>query len=185
MKYIKSLLFVAVAMVLLFLVVGIFMPSQFSIERSNIIHLPIDSISNNIEDLDYFKEWIIWHNGDSASFKQFGKVSGQSIIWDDEKIGKGTLSTIKNSIKNTFEQVVELEKPINLKFNIKYLLAENDKQTTLTWKAYGDLSYPINRFYKVPIEAKLNKLMISSLAKLKKMSSIEMGNDTLNNSQTN
>jgi len=67
MKFFKGLLIVIVGLVVLFLLIGIFLPSQYRVERQITIKAPIDSVFNNALDLHTVLLWNPWTAMDSAA----------------------------------------------------------------------------------------------------------------------
>ena len=82
MKFIKGLIIVLIGFIVLFLLIGIFLPSQYRVERQVTIKAPIDSVFNNALDLHTVLLWNPWTAQDSAAVNTItGTGKDRGDIW--------------------------------------------------------------------------------------------------------
>ena len=82
-------------MVLLFVIVGLFLPTKRSLSRSITIHTPMDVVFNEVNSLKRWENWSPWRDIDPHAVVQYeGPEAGVgcTMSWYSEhpKIGKGT-----------------------------------------------------------------------------------------------
>ncbi|MBX3043083.1 MAG: SRPBCC family protein [Candidatus Kapabacteria bacterium] len=170
MKYVKAILLIIVSMLILFLVVGIFMPDKYEIERSIIIDCPAEVVFWQAADLENFNKWNTWYEEEpSAYFPISGQPGeGQSSEWKGDIVGSGKLTNTSVKEFSRIEQELVFTEPFASEVFTWYDLKEINGKTEISWGASGNLSYPIERYMKVMIESGLNKSFNQGLANLKK-----------------
>ena len=172
MKYVKAVLFVLVSMIVLFLVVAIFMPSEFKLERTITIDCPADFVFWQAADLDNFNKWNTWYEEEPSAYKpiQGNPGLGQVSEWSGKEVGTGKLTNTVVTENSYIEQKLEFTAPFESTSKVWFNFSESQGKTTVVWGVSGDLSYPIERFMKVKIESGLSDSFNHGLANLKKLS---------------
>lgn len=171
MKYIKAILFLTLSLMILFLTVAIFMPSEAKIERSIEINSPVGIVFSQIADLTNFNKWNTLYAEEPDAFLPIKGESrlGQFSEWKGKIVGAGKITNTK-VVENTYiEQKIEFSKPFSPSLKVWFVFNESGYKTKVTWGASGQLSYPIERYLKVPIEIRLNNSFNSGLSNLKSL----------------
>jgi hypothetical protein len=91
----KKVLYVIIALVVVYLVLCIAGPSSVRVERSAVINAPADVIQGKISDYNQFNTWSPWADKDTTMKStvegEAGKV-GHKYSWEGNKdVGKGTM----------------------------------------------------------------------------------------------
>jgi hypothetical protein len=88
MKFLKVFSLVLLALVVLYLVVGIFLPKSASLERNVEIHAPAGLVRDSIIELYKDHLWPIWEHGDtSIVFTPLETANGYR--WEGHKVAYG------------------------------------------------------------------------------------------------
>lgn len=171
MKYVKAVLFVIVSMIILFLTVAIFMPSEYKIERTIEIDCKTNDVFWKVADLNVFNEWNTWYEEEPSAYLPIKGDAGLGQIseWKGEIVGAGKLKNTVVDENKYIEQELEFYSPFESSLKVWFNFSENNGKTTVVWGTSGELSYPIERFMKVMIESGLNKSFNTGLARLKKL----------------
>ncbi len=157
---------------ILFLTVAIFMPSESKIERSIEIGSPIGIVFSQVVDLNNFQKWNAMYKQEPTAYLPIkGEAGlGQVSEWKGKIVGAGKATNTKVVENSYIEQEVELTEPYRLSMKVWYVFSESAYKTTVTWGCSAPLSYPIERFLKVPIESRLNIIFNKGLANLESLS---------------
>lgn len=104
MKVIKKAALIIIALVAIYILVSLFLPSKIKIERSNIINSSSDIVFEQINTLKNWKNWSYWDNIDKNMQSTYsGPESGIGAkhCWEsaNDSVGKGclTISEIKEN----------------------------------------------------------------------------------------
>ena len=146
----KKILIGLVAILLLFTVIGLFLPTEYTIERSVTVNATPEEVHAMVDDLKKWPEWMPWWDMDDSIEVTYGdKTVGQgaSQSWTGEdgdadiEITKSTPNGIEYLMHMnmfgkklpshgfvTYEPPGELEIPSGLK---------------VTWKMDGDMAVPV------------------------------------------
>jgi hypothetical protein len=98
MKALKTTLFSVIGLLVLLLVVGMFLPSQFHVERSITTTAPSDKVFGYIVDLKEWTKWGIWFERDpdmQVTYTRPDSAVGMKSSWNSEQEGSGKM-TIKS-----------------------------------------------------------------------------------------
>lgn len=93
-----------VAAILLFLVVGILLPSSRTVERSITIRVPMEIVFTNVNNLKNNVKWDSWTAEDPTLKYTYGEVfegNGATCSWSSAKSGGGSM-VIVESITNSY-----------------------------------------------------------------------------------
>jgi hypothetical protein len=172
LRYVKVLGFLLIALIVLFLTVALFMPSNYKLERSIVIKQPVEKVFENVVDLNIFNTWSYWYKEEPGAFLPIvGNIGvGQTLEWKGDKIGEGKLKITKIVPNSLIEENLQITSPFENNSKIYFKFEESDGYTTVYWGIEGELSYPIKRLMKVPMEINFNKSFNYGLSELKKLS---------------
>jgi hypothetical protein len=148
MKILKFILIGAIALLAIVLIVGLFAPREFVVERSITIYSPKEKILPQITSLKKSNTWSPWREYDPEMKVSYagtdGKV-GSSSSWTGKEVGSGKqeITLITDSlieVKITFMEPWESTSIGYFKIN------EHGNGHQITWGMKGGNSYPWNTF---------------------------------------
>lgn len=140
MRYLKVLLFLVISLSLMFFITAFFMPGKME-------------VSSGI-------------NLDCTEHEVFSNLN--KIQWDSKVFGYTKKTDIQSLAENLLIQKIEISKPLNFTAEIRYEIQKTDDGRRLFVKISGDLSFPIKRYFKVPLEARFLKAANQNLLQFKK-----------------
>ncbi len=171
MKILRKISLAIVAIIVLFFVVAIFLPSEYKVERSIEINLPADSIYNYVADFNNFQAWNPWTplepghkyevTGDSASV-------GQRYFWEGKTIGSGQMTFTELKPYSYIKSDIEFLKPNSGKGIVEWNFEQQGNSTKVTWGIIGEAGYPIGRYFGLMMDGFLGKSFEDGMKNLKK-----------------
>ena len=96
MKFLKYLLLLILALVVIGLLYVSMQPSDYNVSRSKVINRPVSDVFNTINDLKTWEKWGPWHDEDSTIVITYGDKTvgvGASDSWTS-KDGPGSMTTV-------------------------------------------------------------------------------------------
>lgn len=182
MKFLKVLLYVIVALVVIALIAAAILPAERTITRSINIQKPAKDIFPVVADFTNWNYWDPWSEMDpEAKFEISDKSYGinSKMEWNGEEIGVGSLTTIEyiENEKLLFDLVFDEN---SAKVNKdEWNFEDTDTGTYVTWTTHLTLSYPLERLFGVFIENMLGPQKEKGLSNLKEYAeSLETTPDT-------
>jgi len=172
MKFFKGLLIVIVGLVVLFLLIGIFLPSQYRVERQITIKAPIDSVFNNALDLHTVLLWNPWTAMDSAAVNTItgtGKDAGDIWKWEGEIVGIGQMTNMEIDTNKSIIRKLEFTEPEMPASTIIWNFSEGQDGVTAVWINEGDAGYPMGRYFGLMMDSMLGSDFEKGLASLKSL----------------
>lgn len=150
MNIIKKIFFGLLGIIALALIVALFMPKKYSVEREVTINKPIDSVFNYVKYLKNQNEFSVWATIDpnmKSTFKGTDGTVGAISAWESEVkevgIGEQEITKITEGKRLDFE--LRFKEPMNdtaMGFMSTEMVAGN--QTKVRWGINGEIPYPIN-----------------------------------------
>lgn len=148
MKALKTILGIVVALVAIFLIMGLLAPNDNHIERTVVIDAPIDLVREQVSTFAAIHEWSPWVEKDpNAKFEYEGEdgTPGAIYKWEgNENVGKG-----KQKLVSVTPNRVETELIFYMPFgeaksmaNIE--LEETEDGTLVKWTYDDHADYPMN-----------------------------------------
>ena len=92
---IKKILFALLAVVLIFTVIGFFLPRQVSVTKKGIVHAPAAYVFDDFNNLKNWSRWNYWNSVDpdmKVTYGQKFEGTGASYVWDGPVNGQGSVS---------------------------------------------------------------------------------------------
>lgn len=170
MKILKNILIIIVAIIALFLIVAMFLPSEYRVERSVEINKPASVVYNYVADFNNFYEWNPWtpmevgHNyevtGDSA------KV-GQKYFWEGKVVGSGQMIFTELKPYSLIKSDIEFLSPQQGKGVVDWTFNNNGNITKVTWGISGESEYPVGRYFGLMMDSFLGKDFENGMKNLK------------------
>lgn len=150
--------------------IPIFLPKNYSIEKTITINAPADVIYDKVADLNQYRDWNPWSQMEPEASKTVSgtpKTLGHRYEWRGNKIGTGSL-TVKKVMPN---KAVDIElafiKPWKSIAQDNWTFAPEGNQTKVIWKNHGPLAYPTARLMGPFISKNLNQQFEVGLQNLK------------------
>ncbi len=146
MKFLKGLLFILLALVVLLALGGLLLPASAHVERTQTIHAPVDRVFPMINDLHAFNEWSPWANIDPETRYEFSDPAsgaGARMSWHSEhpQVGKGSMEIIRSEAPRRIEVALDFgEQGTAVSF---YDLVPGDGSTQVTWGFDTEFGYDL------------------------------------------
>lgn len=160
-------------LILLFIVGGFFLPSEFDIQRSEIINSSADKVFPQINTLQNWKNWSSWSVNDKTvkfTYNDIKSGKGASMEWTSENSGYGKI-IITKSIEN---QLVGYDIALNEDGEFsqgEIKLNEKNGKTEVIWRFFGEFgANPVYRYFGLFMEDLVGKDFEQSLGRLKEFS---------------
>ncbi len=170
MNFLKKLVITVAIIIVIFLGVGFFLPSEFKVERSVTIDAPAEDVYSQIVDLRQWKEWGVWFERDpNMSVVYSGPQSsvGMTSSWQSEQEGSGEMKII--SLTPNQNVTYSLYFPdFDMGSTGELQITESAGTTKVTWMDYGDVgSNPINHYFALMMDSMIGPDFEKGLANLK------------------
>ncbi|GAB1372294.1 hypothetical protein MASR1M45_23560 [Candidatus Kapaibacterium sp.] len=171
MRYFKVLSIVTFSMIALFLIVAVFMPSEFLLERTVSINKPITEVFEQVADLNNFNKWNSWTSMEPSAYKpvEGSRGVGQVSAWDGDTVGVGSLKVTRIDENSFIGQEITFLKPWESQTKLYFKFRQVGEATEVTWGMDMKLSYPFERIMRVKLESELGKSFNEGLSNLKKL----------------
>lgn len=174
MKFIKKVLVVLFSVVAIILVVSLFLPKQFRVERTVRIDKPKEEVFEYIRYLRNQEEYSAWSQLDPDMEKDYEGIDGEIGFvssWKSkhDKVGIGQQEITNIDEGNRIEYIIHIDEPRE-SVATAYMLTESiNNDTEITWGLTGDVSWPFNFFLLIDnIDDKLGSQLELGLQNLKK-----------------
>ena len=150
MQILKNILLVIIGIVVLILVVAIFVPKEYAVERAITVDLPASEVFEYVVLLKNQDNYSVWAQKDPNMKKTFTGEDGTVgfiSAWDseDEEVGRGEQEIIKIEQNFSVDYELRFYEPFEATDNA-YMITEvvNTSQTKVMWGFRGEFPYPMN-----------------------------------------
>ena len=150
MNMIKKIFFGLLGIIALLLIVALFRPKEYAVEREVTINKPVDSVFKYVKYLKNQNEFSVWANIDpnmKSTFTGTDGAVGAISAWESKVkevgIGEQEITKINEGKRLDFE--LRFKEPMNdtaMGFMSTEMVSEN--QTKVKWGINGIIPYPIN-----------------------------------------
>jgi ribosome-associated toxin RatA of RatAB toxin-antitoxin module len=167
----KILIFIG-ALIALLLVLAIFLPSNYRVERSATINAPVEDVYNQVADFNNYAKWNPWSKMDPEAKITVSENSsgvGANWSWEGEEIGTGSLTIEKAEEYKSIETKLVFTAPRQDEGIGFWTFEETDGKTKVTWAMEGELGYPIGRFMGLMMEGMLGESFEQGLNNIKEI----------------
>lgn len=167
MKFLKFI----IGLIVLLLVIGAFLPSSTTFERSVTINAPQDLVYEYVNSMPRFNEWSPWHSIDPDTKYTFtGPESGvgHKMAWqsDHENVGSGSQEIIEASPPNKVVTFLDFGPMGNA--NAAFTLDALGDGTNVVWSFYTDHGWAIqDRYFGLMTEKFVGPMYENGLSKFK------------------
>jgi hypothetical protein len=165
--------YVLLAIIVILLVIALYLPNGYFIEKHAIIKRPRAIVMDKVADLHYYAQWNPWLKSDADSKGKITgtpKTPGHKYIWEGKKIGVGSLTLRDIDEKHVFFEL-QFIKPYKARGRDNWIFEEwgNGNETKVTWQDFGDLPYPHGRLLGYLLYKSLNRQFNEGLLNLRNL----------------
>jgi effector-binding domain-containing protein len=167
MKPYKIFGIVLLAVVLIFLIVPVFLPQTFEVNRSITINRSAAQVYAQLQDFKAWEKWSPWLERDPSIINIYSEQTageGAKVKWTSENSGSGAM-VIKNTEVDT---LILINLSINdfAEFESKFVLSEDKGITTVRWSDSGKMGY-LGRWLNLFAESMMGSDLSKGLSNLK------------------
>ncbi len=173
MKILKIILIIIASIIGLFIIIPVFLSSEFQMERSIEINAPAKNAFVQVNVLKNWEKWSPWGDMDSNMVTTYsGPESGvgASFSWTSQvqEVGKGKL-TIKESDEYSQIKTSLLFSDSDEAGTGSWTFSESDGVTTVTWGVSGSLNGYFEKWFGVFMSSMMGPVFEKGLAKIKEI----------------
>jgi hypothetical protein len=154
----------------LLLIIALFLPDGYFIEKSAIIKKPCAFVMDKVADFHNYIQWNPWQkeSDNKNNITGLSKNPGHKYSWKGTNIGTGSL-TLRDIDDKHVHFDFEFIKPVKTIASDNWLFEEwGNDETKVTWQNSGTLPYPIGRLIGYVFHRNLNHQFTEGLKNLKK-----------------
>ena len=146
MKNLKNFFIALGILAILYVVVALFSPGNYKVERSRIIHTPANFVWNHISTFEMWNAWSPWQEMDRNAKYQFDGTSGTvgaKVSWDGNRENVGVGSMVINELETNKKIGYDLNftEPWVSSSKGTVTLMDYKDSTQITWVDQGDFSF--------------------------------------------
>jgi hypothetical protein len=174
MKILKKLLFVVAGILVLWLLIALFMPKDYNVERQVVINKPKTEVFDYIKyvkNQDNFSKWNQLDPNMKKSYSGTDGTVGFIYGWNSDNgeagVGEQEIKNITEGERVDFE--LRFKEPMEAT-SMAYMITEgvSDAETNVKWGFNGRMPYPFNIFLPL-MKSQLGKDFQTGLDNLKKV----------------
>ena len=170
MRFLKTLLLAVLVILILIVVVGLFLPTSYTVERSITIDAPPEKVHEYVGDLKKWEEWMPWDEEDPTIVVTRGEKTkgvGASQSWVGES-GDGALTITKDSPDEGIEYDLVFEGGKYVCQSAVLYDEMDDGETKVTWIMNGDMETPvIGGYFAIMMNSMVGEMFDRGLKNLK------------------
>jgi len=171
MQVVKYVLYVLGGLVLLFLIVALFLPSHFTVERSITINASDSLVYATTLDFNSRQSWDPWiemePDAQVAVTGTPGSI-GSGWNWQGEKIGSGKLTVVHLESNRLIKSDIYFDMDSE-PAAVTWRFEPSASGTTVYWRIEGDLGYPVERYFGLMMDSMVGEGFEKGLSNLKKV----------------
>ncbi len=173
MKLFKTIAIIFAGLIVLFFIVGVFLPSQWQVQRSEVIAASPEAIYQYVGNLKKWREWTVWNNEQDPTMQHTYEGPemgvGSQNSWTSEKMGIGWLRIIQADPETGISYTLFIDMGrfrSTIAGQIAFVRQPNG--TLVTWTDQGDNGTNIvKKWMSLMIDSMLGKELDKNLANLK------------------
>lgn len=144
----KKFLIVIGILVVIVILLGLFAPKTYQVERSIKIKASKEIVYEQISLLSNFQNWSPWQDLDSnmvTTFEGTDGASGAKSHWEgNDEVGKGTMELKSLTPNEKVETIIYFLEPMEATCESNYIISESADSLNITWSFTGHNSFPWN-----------------------------------------
>ena len=171
MRVLKTIFSIIIVLIIVVVVAGLFLPTNYTVERSIVISATPAQIHRYVGDLNRWGEWEPWTEEDptiviTKGEKTEGIGATQSWVGDS---GDGAITFTKDSPDEGIEYDLVFDDGTNVCQSAMIYDALEDGETRVTWTMSGDMSTPVlGGYFVLMIDSMVGKMFDKGLSNLKR-----------------
>lgn len=166
---IKKLGFIAGTLISTLIVVGLFLPAQYNVSRSIMIHASQESIHQYVGELKNWEMWTPWKELDPTVITTLGKKTsgiGATQSWTSKEGGGSLTLTMSSPDKGIKYDLLFGKDADKCESAVEYTLLK--EKTRVTWSMQGEISMPVvGGYFAFMMDSMVGDTFDRGLAKLK------------------
>jgi uncharacterized protein YndB with AHSA1/START domain len=170
MKIVQWTLAVVGAIVLAFVVGGIFLPSKFTVQRSVVINASANKVYNLVVEPRQWTNWSAWNQRDpnmKVTYKGPPFGMGAKWEWVSKSEGSGSMEFTRVEPDRVVEYVLSFPE-YNMRSNGNLTLEPAGTATRITWTLSGDVGgNPVKHYLALMMDRMVGPDFAGGLANLK------------------
>lgn len=179
MKALKKTFVIVVSILVLFLIIGFLLPSEFKVQRSITINAPASEVYKHVVNLRNWQAWGVWFKRDpkmQITYSGPEEDVGMTSKWLSEQEGSGEMVVIAIEPNRRF--IYSLYFPeMDMGSTGEFIFNENNGQTEVIWLDYGNLgSNPVNHYFSLFMDQMIGPDFESGLENLKTLAEFSQDN---------
>lgn len=150
MKILKWFSIVIAFIIALFLIIPLFLPSSFHIERSTVIEKHVSIVYKTATDMNQRAKWDPWIEMESNAeidVHMSPEIIGSGYSWKGDIIGEGRITIVEVIPNERINSKIEFIAPQSMESDVIWTFQESDHNTIITWAFEGTLSYPVEKWF--------------------------------------
>lgn len=170
MRFLKTLTTAILIILILIVVVGLFLPTSYTVERSIVIDARPEQIHEYVGDLTKWDEWTPWKEEDPTIVVTWGEKTygvGASQSWVG-KSGDGALTITKDSPEDGIEYDMVFDGGTYVCESAMTYNTLPDGDTKVTWAMNGDMGTAvIGGYFALMMDSMVGEMFSRGLSNLK------------------
>jgi len=169
-KILRTILSVIIILIVVLVVVGLFLPTSYTVERSIVVDAPPAQIHKYVGNLNNWDSWAPFREGDPTIVVTHGEKTkgvGATQSWVGES-GDGALTFTKDSPNEGIEYDVVFDDGTYVCQGAMTYNPLEDGETEVTWTMSGDIGTPvIGGYFVLMMDSMVGKMFDKGLSNLK------------------
>ncbi len=174
MRVVKYLILALAFLVILFFVVGQFLPSKRTVTREIEIDRPVRMVFKNINSMHQFNRWSPWADLDSQAEYTFSGPEygvGSTMRWSgNDEVGSGEQTIVASEKNQSVTTSLQFGDEPNPSTATLKTIAHGDDKTLLVWTFETELNDTLARYFGLMLEDMLGPMYEKGLRNLKALS---------------
>lgn len=170
MKTLQWVLAVVGAIVLAIVVVGVFLPSSFAVERSTQIEASAERVFDLVVEPRLWTKWSVWNRRDPGMRIQYAGPPfglGARWSWESAKEGSGSMELTRIEPNRLIEYSLALN-DVNMRSSGAFRFEPSGARTRVTWTNAGDVGgNPLKHYISANMDRLVGPDFEQGLANLK------------------
>jgi hypothetical protein len=163
--------YIFAGLIILLVILTSMMPKGYNIEKTVVIHQPVETVMEHVGNLNHYREWNVWQQIDASAKSTITGTpneKGHRYKWEGKKVGIGSLTLLNRDEKHiNFD--LDFIRPWKTKAKDNWLFEHwGVSDTKVTWQNSGDLPWSA-RLMGPMLTKSLNKTFEKGLQNLKNL----------------
>ena len=170
MKVLKRISLIVLAIIALFFIIAIFLPSTYVVERGIEINKSVNEVYGYVADFNNFQVWNPWtplEPGHDFTVQGDSATVGQKYSWQGEIIGSGEMVFTEFKQNHSIKSDIAFLSPQQGKGVVDWVFDGDMNKTNVSWSITGEAGYPIGRYFGLMMDSMLGNSFEDGMKNLK------------------